>query len=393
MVQRWTRGIGWGALCLALVTVSPAVHSEIESDLAGKMRSTILPPKLQASSWVLMDAATGAMLAGSNPNKPVEPASLTKLLTAFIVFREIQRGSVSPEDEVVVSEKAWRSKGSRMFIEAGDKVRIDDLLMGLIVQSGNDAAVALAEYVAGSEVGFADLMNQVAAELGMTNSHFTNSSGMPHPDHFSTAYDITLLSQVIIRDQPKHYARYAIRDFTWNDITQKNRNPLLGRDDSIDGIKTGYTRSAGYCLVGSAHRDGMRLIGSVMGAEGNRERADAVYSLLRFGFAAYERHDLYLAKHKIVDARVFKGAVTSVEVGLADPIDLVLPKGAGKSLQATVQLTDPVVAPLEAGQLLGTLTVQMDGADLLSRPLVTLHAVAEGTWFNRMADVVRLWFH
>ena len=393
MVQRWTRGIGWGVLCLALVTVSPMVHSEIESDLAGKMRSTILPPKLKATSWVLMDAATGVMLAGSHPNKPVEPASLTKLLTAFIVFREIQRGSVSPEDEVVVSEKAWRSKGSRMFIEAGDKVRIDDLLMGLIVQSGNDAAVALAEYVAGSEAGFADLMNQAAAELGMTNSHFTNSSGMPHPDHFSTAYDITLLSQVIIRDQPEHYAKYAIRDFTWNDITQKNRNPLLGRDDSIDGIKTGYTQSAGYCLVGSAHRDRMRLIGSVMGAGGDRERADAVYSLLRFGFAAYERHDLYRAKHKVVDARIFRGAVTSVEVGLADPIDLVLPKGVGKSLQATVQLIDPVVAPLEAGQLLGTLTVQMDGADLLSRPLVALHAVPEGTWFNRMADAVRLWFH
>ena len=340
-----------------------------------------------------MDAATGVMLAGSNPNKPVEPASLTKLLTAFIVYREIQRGSVSPEDEVVVSEKAWRSKGSRMFIEAGDKVRIDDLLMGLIVQSGNDASVALAEYVAGSEAGFADLMNQAAAELGMTNSHFTNSSGMPHPDHFSTAYDITLLAQMIIRDQPEHYAKYAIRDFTWNDITQKNRNPLLGRDDSIDGIKTGYTQSAGYCLVGSAHRDGMRLIGSVMGAGADRERADAVYSLLRFGFAAYERHDLYRAKHKVVDARVFKGAVTSVEAGLADPIDLVLPKGVGRSLQATVQLIDPVVAPLEAGQLLGTLTVQMDGADLLSRPLVALHAVPEGTWFNRMADVVRLWFH
>ena len=393
MVQRWTRGIGWGVLCLALVTVSPTVHSEIKSDLAGKMRSTILPPKLKASSWVLMDAATGVMLAGSNPNKPVEPASLTKLLTAFIVYREIQRGSVSPEDEVVVSEKAWRSKGSRMFIEAGDKVRIDDLLMGLIVQSGNDASVALAEYVAGSEAGFADLMNQAAAELGMTNSHFTNSSGMPHPDHFSTAYDITLLAQMIIRDQPEHYAKYAIRDFTWNDITQKNRNPLLGRDDSIDGIKTGYTQSAGYCLVGSAHRDGMRLIGSVMGAGADRERADAVYSLLRFGFAAYERHDLYRAKHKVVDARVFKGAVTSVEAGLADPIDLVLPKGVGRSLQATVQLIDPVVAPLEAGQLLGTLTVQMDGADLLSRPLVALHAVPEGTWFNRMADVVRLWFH
>ena len=393
MVQRWMRGIGWGALCLALVTVSPTAHSEIESDLAGKMRSTILPPKLKASSWVLMDAATGVMLAGSNPNKPVEPASLTKLLTAFIVFREIQRGSVSPEDEVVVSEKAWRTKGSRMFIEAGDKVRIDDLLMGLIVQSGNDAAVALAEYVAGSEVGFVDLMNQAAAELGMTNSHFTNSSGMPHPDHFSTAYDITLLAQVIIRDQPEHYARYAIRDFTWNNITQKNRNPLLGRDDTIDGVKTGHTRSAGYCLTGSAHRDGMRLIGSVIGAGSDRERADAVYSLLRFGFAAYERHDLYSAKHKIVDARVFKGAATSVEVGLADPIDLVLPKGAGKSLQATVQLIDPVVAPLEADQLLGTLTVQMDGADLLSRPLVALHAVAEGAWFNRMADAVRLWFH
>lgn len=379
--------------CLALVVIPLGVSAEIESDLTGKMRSTIPPPKLKVSSWLLMDAETGLMLAGSAPDTAVEPASLTKLMTAFIVFREIQRGTTHLEDMVVVSERAWRAKGSRMFIEAGAKVRVDDLLMGVIVQSGNDAAVALAEHVAGSEEGFADLMNQTAAELGMQHSHFVNAAGMPHPDHFSTARDISLLTQAIIRTQPEHYARYAIRDFTWNDITQKNRNPLLGRDDTIDGVKTGHTRSAGYCLVGSAKRDGMRLIGSVIGAGSDRERADAVYSLLRFGFAAYERHDLYPANHKIIDARVFKGAAASVEVGLARSIDLVLPKGSGKNLQATVSLGDPLVAPLAQGQPLGTLTIKLGKAELLSRPLVALQGVPSGTWFGQMADALRLWFH
>ena len=265
--------------------------------------------------------------------------------------------------------------------------------LGLIVQSGNDAAVALAEHIAGSEEGFADLMNQTAAELGMANSHFMNSAGLPHPDHYTTARDVTVLTRAIISRQPDHYSRYAVREFTWNGITQKNRNPLLGRDDTIDGVKTGHTRSAGYCLVGSAEKDGMRLIGSVMGADGDRERGDAVYSLMRFGFAAYEHHALYQANEKIVDTPVFKGVSENVSVGLAEPIDLVLPKGAGKDLKASVSLQDPVIAPISTGDALGSLSITLADQEIISRPLVALEVIDAGSWWQGLSDTVRLWFH
>ncbi|XXK28917.1 D-alanyl-D-alanine carboxypeptidase family protein [Arenicellales bacterium nBUS_45] len=381
------------SIIVGFASGSAVTASEVESDLEGAMRSTIPAPNLKVLSWLLMDAKTGLTLAANNPDAPVEPASLTKLMTAFIVFREIERETISLDDIVVVSEKAWRSEGSRMFIEVGDKVRIDDLLMGLVVQSGNDAAVALAEHVAGSEEGFADLMNQTASELGMDNSNFVNSAGMPHPDHYTTARDISQLARAILIDQPDHYDRYKIREFTWNGITQKNRNPLLGRDESIDGIKTGHTRSAGYCLVGSAEKDGMRLIGSVMGASGDRERGDAVYSLLRFGFAAYEHHDLYPAGDGIVDSIVFKGAKNSVALGLSDAVTLVLPKGAGKDLQASVSLTDPVIAPIGLGDELGVLSVSLAGEQIVSRPLVSLEQVAAGSLWQTLSDTVRLWFY
>ncbi len=393
MSRKWVKILRRGILGMCIALMPLAASAEIESDLSEAMRSTIPPPKLKLSSWLLMDAATGLTLAGDRADTPVEPASLTKLMTAYIVFREIERGTIRDDDTVVVSEKAWRSEGSRMFIEAGDKVRIDDLLMGLIVQSGNDSAVALAEHVAGSEEGFADLMNQTAAELRMVNSHFVNSAGMPHPDHYTTARDVTLLTRAIINQQPDHYAMYAIREFTWNDITQKNRNPLLGRDSSIDGVKTGHTRSAGYCLVGSAERDGMRLIGTAIGAKSDRERADAVYSLLRFGFAAYEHHDLYPADQKVVESQVFKGTAQAVSLGLSEPIALVMAKGLGKNLKASVTLTDPVLAPVANGQTLGTLTITLNNDELLSRPLVALQEVEAGSWMTRLSDTVRLWFH
>ena len=381
------------SIIVGFASGSAVTASEVESDLEGAMRSTIPAPNLKVSSWLLMDAKTGLTLAANNPDAPVEPASLTKLMTAFIVFREIERETISLDDIVVVSEKAWRSEGSRMFIEVGDKVRIDDLLMGLVVQSGNDAAVALAEHVAGSEEGFADLMNQTASEIGMDNSNFVNSAGMPHPDHYTTARDISQLARAILIDQPDHYDRYKIREFTWNGITQKNRNPLLGRDESIDGIKTGHTRSAGYCLVGSAEKDGMRLIGSVMGASGDRERGDAVYSLLRFGFAAYEHHDLYPAGDGIVDSFVFKGAKNSVALGLSDAVTLILPKGVGKDLQASVSLADPVIAPIGLGDELGVLSVSLAGEQIVSRPLVSLEQVAAGSLWQTLSDTVRLWFY
>ncbi len=379
--------------CLPLACMLPAAYAEIESDLSTKARSTIPPPRLQASSWLLMDAGTGTVIAAQDPDQRIEPASLSKLMTAFIVFREIKRGTLSLDEEVVVSEKAWRTQGSRMFIEPGDRVRVEDLVLGLIVQSGNDAAVALAEHVAGSEDGFADLMNRAGTSIGLENTHFVNSTGLPHPDHFSSARDLSLLTAAIIRDQPEHFGYYAIREFTWNGITQKNRNPLLGRDETVDGVKTGHTSSAGYCLIGSSERKGMRLIGSVMGSRSNRERADSVYALLKFGFAAYESHDLYQAGARILSTGVFKGVVPEVNVGLADTVQLVLPKGSGAGLKAVIELVDPLVAPLVQGQQVGTLAITLGGEPLLTRPLVALAAVASGSWFDAMVDSVRLWFH
>ena len=340
-----------------------------------------------------MDASSGLMLAGHLPDTLIEPASLTKLLTAYIVFKEIQNSTVRLNETVLISERAWRMEGSRMFLNAGEKVKVEDLLMGLIVQSGNDAAVALAEHVAGSEEGFADLMNQTASKLGMENSNFVNSAGMPHPDHYTTARDLSILTQNIIKNQPEHYSMYSIREFTWNNISQKNRNPLLGRDTSIDGVKTGHTRSAGYCLIGSASRDGLRLIGSVMGAGSNRERGNAVYSLLRFGFAAYERHDLYQSGKRIMDAIVYKSKNSTVPLGVEKDINILLPKGAGKNLTAVVKIDEPLVAPIEKSKKLGNLTVKLNGSPLETKPLVALESVESSSWAGRLVDSVKLWFY
>ena len=380
-------------LFLSIFLFSPFSLGQIDTDLNERVLSTIPPPTLQVSSWVLMDASSGLMLAGHLPDTLIEPASLTKLLTAYIVFKEIQNSTVRLNETVLISERAWRMEGSRMFLNAGEKVKVEDLLMGLIVQSGNDAAVALAEHVAGSEEGFADLMNQTASKLGMENSNFVNSAGMPHPDHYTTARDLSILTQNIIKNQPEHYSMYSIREFTWNNISQKNRNPLLGRDTSIDGVKTGHTRSAGYCLIGSASRDGLRLIGSVMGAGSNRERGNAVYSLLRFGFAAYERHDLYQSGKRIMDAIVYKSKNSTVPLGVEKDINILLPKGAGKNLTAVVKIDEPLVAPIEKSKKLGNLTVKLNGSPLETKPLVALESVESSSWAGRLVDSVKLWFY
>ena len=369
----------------------PTLLSAYESDLAESARSLIQPPSLKASSWLLMDSRTGTIIASEKKDKRIEPASLSKLMTAYVVFQEIQRGIVRLDEEVTVSEKAWKTMGSRMFIEPGDRVRVEDLLLGLIVQSGNDAAVALAEHVAGSEAGFADLMNQAAVQLGLKNTHFVNSTGLPHPDHFSTAYDISEVTRTIIRQQPEHYGFYAISEFTWNGITQKNRNPLLARDDAVDGVKTGHTKSAGYCLVGSAERKNMRLIASVMGASSERSRANSVYSLLKYGFAAYEFHHLYGNQAAILQADIFKSKVESIPVGISQGIDLLLPKGSGASLQAKVQLSEPLVAPLEIGQEVGTLTILLKNAVLVTRQLIALGPAPAASWFGGLTDSLQLW--
>ena len=380
-------------LFIFLCWIVPLSASAYESELPPAMQSSMPPPNLMAVSWVLMNPDTGVMIAAENPEEKMEPASLSKLLTAYIIFREIRRGNLSQEEEVVISETAWRAGGSRMFIEPGERISVENLLLGMIVQSGNDAAVALAEHVAGSEESFSGLLNQVAAELGLRNSHFVNSTGWPHPEHFSSARDISLIASAIIREFPEMYGYYSIREFTWNNITQQNRNPLLGRDESIDGVKTGHTEAAGYCLVGSAKRDGLRIVATVMGTESARYRAEAVYSLLKYGFAAYEMHRVYRAGAVVVNAvPVYKGDRSSVTVGVSQDVQLILPKGAGAGLEASVTVNEPLIAPLDQQQQVGKLILGLEGKEIGVYPLVTLDAINQGSWTSRMLDVIRLRF-
>ena len=380
-------------LFIFLCWIVPLSASAYESELPPAMQSSMSPPNLKAVSWVLMNPDTGVMIAAENPEEKMEPASLSKLLTAYIIFREIRRGNLSLEEEVVISENAWRTGGSRMFIEPGERISVENLLLGMIVQSGNDAAVALAEHVAGSEESFSGLLNQVSAELGLRNSHFVNSTGWPHPEHFSSARDISLIASAIIREFPEMYGYYSIREFTWNNITQQNRNHLLGRDESIDGVKTGHTEAAGYCLVGSAKRDGLRIVATVMGTESARYRADAVYSLLKYGFAAYEMHRVYRAGAAVVNVvPVYKGDRSSVAVGVSQDVQLILPKGAGAGLEASVIVNEPLIAPLDQQQQVGKLILGLEGKEIGTYPLVTLDAINQGSWTRRMLDVIRLRF-
>ena len=369
----------------------PVVLPAYESGLADNARSLIPPPSLKVSSWLLMDSRTGTVIAAENENKRVEPASLSKLMTAYLVFRGIDGGVFRLDEEVVVSENAWRSIGSRMFVEPGDRVSIENLIKGLVVQSGNDAAVALAEYVAGSEAAFAEMMNQAAAGLNLNGTHYVNSTGLPHPDHFSTARDISRLAAVITQQFPEHYRYYSIKEFGWKGIRQKNRNTLLWRDETVDGVKTGHTRSAGYCLVGSAERDGMRLIASVLGAQSKTKRADAVYALLRYGFASYDSKTVYRGGSKVVTAEVYKSASPSLAVGVGSDIRLTLPKTPGRQLDADIRLNEPLVAPIVKGSTVGTLTLRLNGNEIGAHPLVALGDAVPGSWAVKAYDTLRLW--
>jgi D-alanyl-D-alanine carboxypeptidase (penicillin-binding protein 5/6) len=311
-------------------------------------------------------------------------------MTVYVVFSRIREGAISLADEVLVSEKAWRTGGSRMFIRVDTRVSVDNLLKGVIVQSGNDASVALAEHVAGSEEGFAQAMNETAAKIGLTGSHFRNATGLPHPEHYSTARDLTLLASALVRDFPELYEMYSIREFTWNNITQRNRNVLLGRDDSVDGVKTGHTSSAGYCLIGSARRDGRRLIATVIGTDSPRYRADAVYSLLQHGFAAYEGHRVYGPGVTVTEAKVYKGAQSTVPAGFVNGLHVTVAQGRSRGLSARIAINEPLIAPIRAGDEIGQLTLMVDGGDVAGYPLVALDGVEPGSWLGNLVDSVRL---
>jgi D-alanyl-D-alanine carboxypeptidase (penicillin-binding protein 5/6) len=350
------------------------------------------PPSIGAKSFILQDFDSGRIIAEKDSDKPVEPASITKLMSAYAVFKELHSGKITLSDMVTISEKAWRTPGSRMFVEVGKQVSVEDLIQGMIVQSGNDATVALAEYVAGSEDSFAALMNRHAEALGLKGSHFVNSTGLPDPDHHMTARDIARLAAMIIREFPEYYKWYSQKEFTYNDITQYNRNKLLWRDDSVDGMKTGYTENAGYCLVTSARKDDMRLISVVLGTDNEKARADASQALLNYGFRFYETHKLYDAGKQLATARVWKGESDSVSLGLDSPLYATVPRGQYKALAASMTINNRIMAPVSKDEMLGSVQVQLGDAVIAGQNLVALQGVGEGSIWQRIVDEALLYF-
>jgi D-alanyl-D-alanine carboxypeptidase (penicillin-binding protein 5/6) len=350
------------------------------------------PPPLSARAWLLLDATSGQLLAVRNPDRRVEPASLTKLMTAYIAFGALKGRSIALGQTIAVSERAWRVSGSRMFIEPRKPVTVQELLHGMIVQSGNDACIALAEAIAGSEQAFVERMNREAARIGMKNTHFTNASGLPAPDHYSTTSDLALLATALIRDYPEYYKLYSEREYRYNDITQLNRNRLLWLDPNVDGMKTGHTESAGYCLIASAQRGGRRLVSVLVGAPSERVRNEESQKLLNFGFQAYEAFRLYEKDQEISKLAVWKGSERALPVGAAADLFVTVPKGTGDKLQAQLVSEQPLVAPLAAGQRVATLRVAHEGKPYGEYPVVALRSVAVAGFFQRTWDGIALWF-
>jgi D-alanyl-D-alanine carboxypeptidase (penicillin-binding protein 5/6) len=369
-------------LLFSLVLLSVVSHAEI--------RSIPKAPEVSAKSYILQDFASGHILAASNAELRLPPASITKLMTAYIVSNELSSGNIALEDDVLISEKAWRMLGSRSFIEVNTKVTVGVLLRGMIIQSGNDAAVALAEHVAGSEETFSQMMNQYAQQLGMLDTNYQNATGLPGKEHYTTAKDIAILSAAVIRDFPSHYAWYAEKEFTHNNITQQNRNKLLWRDKSVDGLKTGHTQEAGYCLAASSKRKGTRLISVVLGTDSENERAKETQQLFNYGFRFFETHELYGAGQEITTNKVWKGSAKIVGLGLETPLAITVPRGSYKELVATTNIDLPLIAPIISGQVLGNVEIHLEGKLVASRALVALKGIEKGSWWRRLIDSLLL---
>lgn len=366
------------------------------SCLVGDASANVLPvpppPGIEARSWILVDHASGRRLAGENEDTRVEPASITKVMTAYVAFKALAEGRLNLQESVTISERAWRAEGSRTFLQVGDKVPVEVLLQGMIVQSGNDAAIALAERLAGSEETFARVMTEQAKALGMTNSSFANATGLPNPALYTTARDIAILARAMIRDFPQYYRWYSQKEFIWNNIRQGNRNGLLYRDPSADGIKTGHTDSAGYCLVSSAQRNGTRMISAVFGTQSPKVREQASAALLNYGFAFYETVTLRKAGEMVLQPRVYKGTEQSVAVSPQINVGVTVARGNTSKLRVATSLNEPLIAPLKAGQRVGELTVT-DGDTVVRRvPLVVSREVPAGGVWAQARDTVSLWF-
>jgi D-alanyl-D-alanine carboxypeptidase (penicillin-binding protein 5/6) len=359
---------------------------------AAEPRPLPAPPVIGATSFFVIDARAGHEIAALEPDKAVAPASLTKLMTAYVVFKSLQEGQIQLSEEVTVSEKAWRAEGSRMFIEVGKRVSIQDLLLGMIVQSGNDASIALAEHVAGSESVFAEMMNQYARALGMLSSNFVNTTGLPDDNHYSTARDLSTLARAIVREFPEYYKWYSMKEFTFNDIKQPNRNNLLWRDDSVDGMKTGHTDAAGYCLVSSAQRDGMRVISVVLGTSSAKARIDGSQALINYAFRFFETRLLFKAGEVIANARIWKSANELSSLGVLEDLYITVPRGAYDSLESVHNIPAILEAPVAMGQPLGEMTISLNGNVLVNQPLRALADNPSGSFWQRTVDSVSLWF-
>jgi D-alanyl-D-alanine carboxypeptidase (penicillin-binding protein 5/6) len=350
------------------------------------------PPEINATSYILMDAMTGKVLVEKNADQELPPASLTKIMTTYVADKELSAGNISLDDQVNVSIKAWQAEGSKMFIQEGTTVRLQDIIRGIIIQSGNDASIALAEHIAGSEEAFADLMNQYARQLGMTNSHFVNASGLPAPGHVMSARDLATLARTIITQFPEQYKIYGEREFTYNNIRQPNRNTLLFTDPNVDGMKTGHTDAAGYCLVASSVRDGMRLITVVMGTDSTDARAVETQKLLTFGFRFYETHQLFTDNHVLGNTKVWSGVADSVDVGIQNALSVTLPRGQLANLQTVLDLDETIKAPITMGQQLGKVKVSLGDEVFYDGPVVAMQDVAQGSWIKRLMDWLHLFF-
>lgn len=349
------------------------------------------PPVLAANAWLLFDHNTGQVLVSHKPDERVEPASLTKLMTAYVTFSALKNGAITLEQDVNVSERAWKQIGSRMFIEPRKPVTVDQLIHGMIIQSGNDACVALAEVVAGSEEAFVHLMNREAERLGMKNTRFANSSGLPDENLYTTARDLALLASALVRDFPELYRIYSMREFTYNNITQPNRNRLLWMDGTVDGMKTGHTSAAGYCLVSSAERGSRRLVSVLLGAESDTIRAQESLKLLNFGFQFFDIAKLYDGGQELSRFEVWKGEHNDVPVGFESEFVMSLPKGQTDKLQVALKSLQPIMAPVHKGQVIGSLTLSVEGAEIGEFPVVALQDVELAGFLGRFWDALKLW--
>ncbi len=369
---------------LLLLTFAAATHAQ----------SVLIPapPAIDATSYVLMEPFSGTILMEENSHEPMPPASLTKMMTAYIVERELDEGRIAMSDLVPISVNAWKTGGSRTFVKEGTEATVGDLLRGVIIQSGNDASVALAEFIAGSESAFADIMNQQAQLLGMNDTQFMNATGLPSPEHYSSAYDLAVLARAIITDYPENYPLYAEKHFTFNNIRQPNRNSLLWRDSTVDGLKTGHTEEAGYCLVASAKRDDTRFIAVVMGTDSTAARAQEVQKMLSYGFRYYTSERLFTASQQLLDSRVWGGASEQVQLGVKDDVFVTIPRGSKASLESIVDVDSVIKAPVQTGQELGRVTVKLNDQVIVDEPVIALIGVQEGGFFKRIWDAIKLFF-